>query len=238
MHGSARGKSWPEIVGQAVAYCHKHGLGLLVVDPWDRWTGLKGDAEKSAGPIIEALDPLLRAADTDLAVLVNAHQRKAPGLHGEAVRGSNALTGGADVVVELERPSEKAGLSGRARVLRAVSRFSSTPEEIVGELTEDGTGYEARGELDDYTVQVQRQKVLEAIEALDWPTAAEVAERAEVGKATAAGHLKKLLDGGLVESKGKGVKNDPKRWKCVSSDTEGKADETNSESNADNGDSA
>jgi hypothetical protein len=60
------------------------------------------------------------------------------GEFGDAVRGSNALTAGVDVVLELERPSRGLQLSSHARVLRAVSRFSTTPEELFLELDDRG----------------------------------------------------------------------------------------------------
>ena len=95
-------KTWPEIVLEAVAYCEEHDLGNIVVDTWNvSRTGLRGDAENEAGAVLQALEPLSMAADRGLAVLLVAHQRKAPGAHGEGVRGSNALIGGVDIVLEL-----------------------------------------------------------------------------------------------------------------------------------------
>jgi hypothetical protein len=103
-----------------------HGLDVLMVDTWDKWTGLKGDAENNAGAILEALEPLVGAAGTGLSILICAHQRKSLGEFGEAVRGSNALTGGVDVVMELERPRADALAGDGVRVLQAVSRFAGT----------------------------------------------------------------------------------------------------------------
>src|SRR5215203_4497455 len=102
------------------------------------------------------------AAGDGLAVLIVAHQRKAAGKHGEAVRGSNALTGGVDVIIELERAGEDLGR--RMRVLRAESRFTATPEELVGELTED-EGYVARGELEEVTLEAERASTVHLVEA-------------------------------------------------------------------------
>ena len=39
MRQDAPAVPWPELVRQAMAYAHQHGLGVLVVDTWDRWTG-------------------------------------------------------------------------------------------------------------------------------------------------------------------------------------------------------
>lgn len=80
------------------------------------------------------------------------------------MRGSNALTGGVDDVLELERPRSDS-LSGEGvRVLQAVSRFSATPDELVVALTEDG--YEARGDALTATAEVEQRRILAALEAL------------------------------------------------------------------------
>jgi hypothetical protein len=141
MRHDAGAVAWPELVRQAMTYCHQHKLGVLVVDTWDRWTSLRGDSENAAGAVNEALEPLQYAAASGLAVLIVTHQRKSAGEFGDAVRGSNALTGGVDVVVELERPLASFALGSHARVLRAVSRFSSTPEELFLELDAVNNGF-------------------------------------------------------------------------------------------------
>jgi hypothetical protein len=144
MRHQANGREWTSIVSEAVDYCQRRALGVLMVDTWDKWTALKGDAENNAGAILEALEPIVQAASQGLAVLICAHQRKSFGEFGEAVRGSNALTGGVDVVLELERPRADALAGDGVRVLQAVSRFSGTPEELVIALGDEG--YEARGD--------------------------------------------------------------------------------------------
>jgi hypothetical protein len=117
---------WPELVRQAMAYCHQHQLGVLFVHTWDRWTGLRGDLENAAGAVNEALEPLQYAAAGGLAVVLVTHQRKSLGEFGEAVRGSTALTGGVDIVVELERPPASLAL-GNTREPSAPSLASPRP---------------------------------------------------------------------------------------------------------------
>ena len=65
--------NWPEVVRQAMAYCHQQDLGVLVVDTWDRWTSLRGDSENTSGATNEALQPLLYAAASGLAVVIVTH---------------------------------------------------------------------------------------------------------------------------------------------------------------------
>ena len=206
MRHEAHGFPWPAIVAQAVAYCHAHKLGVLVVDTFDKWTGLKGDAENNAGSVLEALEPLMKAAGAGLAVLVVSHQRKSPGDYGEAVRGSNALTGGVDVVAELERPSS--ALDGQGvRVLNAVSRYASTPEGLVLALTDDG--YEARGDTFEARADTERAKVLETIETLGGATAKRLAEDTGLARTTVQRHVDKLLADGTINRSGEGVKGRP-----------------------------
>lgn len=194
MRHEAKGTPWPEVVEQASEHCRKVGIELLIVDTWDKWTALKGDAENSAGPVLEALEPLQQAAGKGLTVLIISHQRKAAGVHGEAVRGSSALTGGVDVIVELERLSS-GDASGNYRVLRGTSRYSGTPEELAAELTEHG--YEPRGDTEAVKAEAERSRIREVLSGLDAKSAekavaaSKVAEEASLSESSARRHLAK-----------------------------------------------
>jgi AAA domain/DnaB-like helicase N terminal domain len=98
MRHEAKDRKWRDVAEQATDYCLEHGLGILAVDTFDKWTGLRGDSENKTGEVLAALEPLQNAAAAGLAVVICAHQRKAQGSHGDAVRGSNALAGGVDIV--------------------------------------------------------------------------------------------------------------------------------------------
>ena len=210
MRHQVRGLTWPQVVAQAVTYCQEHDIEILVVDTWDKWAGLAGDSENSSGAVLQALAPLMDAAGTGLAVVISAHQRKSLGEYGEAVRGSNALTGAVDVIVELERAKPVEG--GSARVLRTVSRFDQAPpDELVVVLEE--AGYQARGSLADVHADEQRESVLAAIDAAIEPlAAADVAEAVDIPKATAHDRLGELVAAGKVERSGAGKKGDPFKW--------------------------
>lgn len=202
-------RTWPGLIEEARAYCAQHEIGVLVVDTLGTWTGLRGDDESKAGAVIEALEPLMLAAGDGLSVLIVAHQRKAAGKHGEAVRGSNAITGGVDVIVELERAPEELGK--RMRVLRSESRFTATPDELVGELTEDG-GYVAQGEYEEVKRQAEVEEVVRLVEAEPGSTAEELADSSDVATATVKRKLRDALEDGHVTREGSGRKGDPYRW--------------------------
>ena len=100
----ARGRSWEEVLVEAVGYAREHELRVCSL-PTPGISGLVFvvTRENASGSVNEALEPLLMAAAGGMAALVGAVTSKSLGEHGEAVRGSNALIGGVDIVVELER---------------------------------------------------------------------------------------------------------------------------------------
>jgi DNA-binding transcriptional ArsR family regulator len=219
MRHDAGATPWPEVVRQAMAHCAQHELTLLVVDTFDRWTGLRGDAENAAGAVNEALEPLHYAAAGGLAVLIVSHQRKSSGEFGEAVRGSNALTGGVDVVLELERPSRTLQLGGQARVLRAVSRFSSTPEEFYVEL--DDHGFAPIESPEKVRSDAERDRVLAALEEADEAlTGDAIGEELGLPKSTVRRHLRTLLDRGAVTRSGTGRKGGAYLWALKAEDSQ------------------
>ena len=188
---------------------------MLCVDTFDKWTGLRGDAENKTGEILAALEPLQNAAAAGLAVVISADQRKAQGSHGDAVRGSNALAGGVDVVLELERSS--VDLSSSVRVLKAVSRYEETPEELTAELTE--TGYTASESVSALRAKSELDRVAAAVERLAgartsdaYPTVEELSESVDLPKSTVRERLGVLQDAGRIQRCGSGKRNDAYRY--------------------------
>ena len=211
MRYEARGCSLPEVVSEAAAYCRAHGLDLLAIDPLDKWAPLPGDSENNSGFVLEAIAPLAHAAAGGLAVLVSAHQRKAGGEHGEAVRGSNALAGTADVVVELERLRTLGEES--ARVLKAVSRFATTPEELALMLA--GGEYLPLGTTAEVVAASERERLLETLSADVALSSRELAELTDLPEGT----VRKLLHelGDALVREGRGKRGDPYRWHLADS---------------------
>lgn len=211
MRHQARKVGWPEIIEESIEHCRELDLGLLVIDTWDKWTGLRGDAENSAGAVLEALEPIMAAAGKRLAVLVLAHQRKSSGTFGEAIRGSNAFTGSVDIILELERPPAAIMGGETMCVLRALSRFSATPDELVCTLTEEGCV--AHGDTLEVKHDAEREQVRAAVELTGEATADEVASTVEMPKGSVMRHLEQLEAEGALHHEGRGVRGDPYRWK-------------------------
>jgi AAA domain len=221
--GDVRDTPWPEVVRQAMTFCSEHGIDVLVVDTLDRWTGIRGEAENAAGVVNEAMEPLQYAAAAGLAVLAVSHQRKSGGEYGEAVRGSNAFTGAVDVVVELERPARSLQLGSQARVLRSVSRFSSTPDELFFELGEDG--FVPISDVAEKKSDAERAQVLDALERHDEPVSVDVlAGEVEFGTRTLRRRLTELRGRALVARRGAGKKGDPYLWVVVKDENENAAE--------------
>jgi hypothetical protein len=197
---------WPDVVGQSVTYCREHVLGLLVVDTFSRWAGI--EKENDAGAVLAAVAPLEEAAAAGLAVCVFSHQRKSPGRFGEAVRGSNALTGAVDVVVELERSQQLRGEN--LRVLRAVSRYDQTPDDLVAELT-DG-GYEPRGDTVSAKTCEDLDEVAAAVTALGSATTDEIAAETDLPTGTVRRHAAVLFESERIGRTGTGRKGNPYVW--------------------------
>ena len=199
-------KSWAAVVHEAIVYCHRKGLGVLVVDTFSEWARIGNENE--AGEILAAIGALQVAADTGLAVVVVSHQRKAPGRFGEAVRGSNALTGAVDIVLELER-----SLSFRdanTRVLRAVSRYDETPDDLVIALTPEG--YEVRGDSETAKAEEEAEAILSALGGLGSGTADDLAEAIELHSSKVRRHATRLFEDERIGRTGSGKRNDPFVW--------------------------
>lgn len=207
-------RTWPEVVDEARAYCREQGLGVLVVDVLDKWAGFRADDDAKTGKMLEAVQPLLDAAGEGLAVGINGHERKAGGSHGDAVKGSNALTGSVDVILEMERGRDP--MSSRTRVLRCESRFEATPDELVIELGPEG--YEVLGTEVEAREAVEVRETLELLRRLE--VAVTLKDCAEVADGLSEVVLRKRLnaamEAGLAVRTGKGVSGDPHRWQILS----------------------
>lgn len=136
---------WQALIDQLVAVRRADGLDLVVIDPLAAF--LPGRTENDAGTVLEMLLPLQGLTDEGVAVLLLHHPRKGAAVVGQMARGSGALTGSADILIEMN------GLSGpadddRRRKLAGFSRHPATPRRLVIELNAAGTDYAALG---DYT---------------------------------------------------------------------------------------
>jgi hypothetical protein len=135
---------WEALIDSLCELRATEGLDLVVIDPLAGF--LPGRSENEAGLMLEFLLPLQRLTAAGVAVLILHHPRKQAAAAGQAARGSGALTGAADILIELEPVSHQME-DDRRRRLWAFSRHPETPTRLVIELTADGTDYAGRGDF-------------------------------------------------------------------------------------------
>ena len=132
--GDVAGRPWSELIAQVAVDAKRDGYGLLVVDTLGKLAGIVN--ENDAGEGARAMTSLQDAAHAGMAVLVCRHDRKGGGEVGESGRGSSAISGDVDVILQLRR--SEGNVPKSRRVIESLSRYVETPEKIVIELTDEG----------------------------------------------------------------------------------------------------
>ena len=92
-----RDASFHTLVDRVLASAEKLKAGLVIIDTLTHWGGLGPEAENHAGAVQAIYLELQRLAAAGLAVLLVHHLAKGAG----EVRGSTAITSGADIVMRL-----------------------------------------------------------------------------------------------------------------------------------------
>jgi hypothetical protein len=207
---------WHHLIASLVARHESHGFDLLVIDPLAAF--LPGRSENDAGTMLDVLLPLQELTRLGVCVLILHHPRKAESAPGRMARGSGALSGSADILVELEYVGGAAD-DDRRRRLSAYSRHQATPRRLIVELTEDGADYVSLGDFVGYDF-ADNWRVLEGVfeDATHKLTRAEVrsqwpADFVRPSPAALWRWLDRAVKEGLILQEGTGRKNDPfKYW--------------------------
>jgi hypothetical protein len=134
---------WLTLIDHLDQTRQRHGVGLAVIDPLAFF--LPAD-ENSARRMNQVLSGVRWLADRGLAVLLLHHPRKDQGLAGQGFRGSGALGGLTDVLIEMDW-FHRAIPDDRRRRLRAYSRYDDTPTSLVIALNDAGTDYQEAADL-------------------------------------------------------------------------------------------
>jgi hypothetical protein len=135
--------------------------------------------ENDAGEVQAALMPLHRLT-TKAAILLVHHLRKGDGSEATGLRGSGALPAFADTILEVRR-FDATQRHDRRRVLTGYGRDDDTPLQMVLELREDGSGYDATGDVMQARQDELRARILKILPAeapgwdydairANWPT--------------------------------------------------------------------
>jgi hypothetical protein len=205
---------WLALTDRLAELWAKRGVDLAVID--NLATFLPGRTESDANVMLEALAPLKRLAGFGMAVLLLHHPRKGPTIAGQASRGSGALTGHVDIVIEMQSFAQAAA-DDRRRMLRGFSRHGETPLRLAIELNPDGTDYvcldpaadsdfvagwqDIRHILGEAHLKLTRREILARWPAEDVP-----------GKSTVWRWLDEAVVRQLVSREGQGQKSAPYRY--------------------------
>lgn len=207
-------RQWQQLLDEVADLVAQRSVSLLVVDPLAAF--YPGKSENDAGTMLEALGPLQRLAARGLSILVLHHPAKKERGDGPSGRGSGALLGCADILIEM-RWHRRAADTDRRRRLLALSRFDETPKQIVVELNAEGTDYRSLGNFAEVdftdhwhlleTLLRQAQRKLNRSEILSgWPAE----ERPDA--VTVYRWLRRAVEMGLVRQDGRGQHHQPFRY--------------------------
>lgn len=133
---------WLELLDRVGRLGAEKGVSLLVIDALANLSPMR--SENDAVQMLRALKPLQGLSAQGLATLLSHHPCKGPTVPGQAARGSGALSGYVDIILEMQAVSQQPG--DRRRRLRAYSRHAATPPSLVLEWAADGTDYVRLGE--------------------------------------------------------------------------------------------
>lgn len=131
-------QDWQNAIAELVEQYRERPFDLLVIDPLSPC--LPAHSENQASCLLAAMIPLRQLADRGVSVLLLHHPRKASSGESLDPRGSGALSGFADMLMELERPTDGPP-ADRRRWLRARSRYAETVAERLIEWNESGNDY-------------------------------------------------------------------------------------------------
>jgi hypothetical protein len=213
--GLPRPEQWRALLDHLFAIHQAVRFDLLVIDPLAEFLAARG--ESSATVMLSALAPLQLLTEAGVAVLILHHPRKQPSAAGQWARGSGALSGCADILLEMHYYAT-ADSDDRRRKLLAFSRHEETPRRLVIALDEAGTDWLALGDIEEEEFALgwkTLQRVMESAtdkrtrpELLaDWPV-----EEAAPSPVTLYRWLERSVASGGVLRDGTGRANDPFRY--------------------------
>jgi AAA domain-containing protein len=204
---------WSAFVDDLVAEHVRRGFTLLVIDPLADFIA---GTENDVGCVLGFLLPLQRLTRRGVAVLLLHHPSQERSTLGRLARGSGALSGSADILIEM-RLYPGAAEDDRRRWLQAFSRFQATPRQLVIEWTADGTDYQNLGDLqeEDFAShwRILRAQLSEARRKLkraeiykQWP------DEERLDRKTLTRWLERAVGDGWLAKDGEGTNEKPYRY--------------------------
>jgi hypothetical protein len=205
---------WEALVDTLALWALEGRYNVIILDPLASQAPIR--QENDSGEMLEAITPLRRITDAGAALLLVHHVRKSAGAHGTAGRGSSALQGFVDIILELSAYAE--AREDTRRKLTAYSRMAVTPPEVVLQLTGDNH-YEMLGLTADFTLEKRDQIVRDILTQAEVPlTREEILEGWPVGPVmrpcarTLLNDLQRGSSAGTLCTVGRGFRADPFRY--------------------------
>jgi hypothetical protein len=205
---------WQALLDRVVRLHEQRPVALVVIDALANLSPLR--SENDAVQMLQVLKPLQALTSRGLSTLLSHHPRKGPTVPGQAARGSGALPGYVDILVEMQAVSHHP--AERRRRLRAYSRHAATPPNVVLAWTADGTDYVRLDEsaepdfehgwpvLQGILAQAERSLTRRAILGR-WPASAVAPAKLTLWK-----WLGRAVQEGWVLQDGAGTRTDPFRY--------------------------
>ncbi len=136
---------WFGLVAAVERLHREQPLDLVVIDPLA--TLFPAYVESGPAKMLECLLPLQSLANQGLAVWIVHHPAKGKRAEGGTARGTSALTGCADILMEMSC-YRRASSRDRRRRISGFSRYAATPRRLIIELNAEGTDYRVASDAD------------------------------------------------------------------------------------------
>jgi hypothetical protein len=208
-------ESWKQWLGRARRYMERNGHKILVIDTLSRyWPVADENDAVQATQAIDALDILTE--QSDLCVMVIHHQRKSGGTNFTGARGSGAIVGRFDIILDFDKVEGGFGVDKKnQRILKGSGRWQETPAELVIEL--NGNDYELLGDCKEVKQIEDLDSIHEALSNHEWKTLEQIRQGCGLRTEKVTKELKKLIAGGEVQvDRTKGTRGNPQKFKKVS----------------------
>lgn len=150
-------KQWVQFIEELTAYVLENKIDLVVIDTLSTFWPI--DNENDSAQVLKALVPLYALTENNIAVLLVHHFRKGGGDQAQASRGSGALPGFVDNIIEFTRKDD--GFPNQ-RILKTYGRFSDVIPQVVIELGSDGV-YKTLGQPWEVSKSARLDKIIEIV---------------------------------------------------------------------------
>ena len=147
-------KQWVQFIEEITERCKKDSIDLVVIDTLSTFWPI--DNENDSAQVLKALVPLYNFTENNIGVLLVHHFRKGGGDQAQASRGSGALPGFVDNIIEFTRSSD--GFYTQ-RILTTYGRFDAVIPTVVIELNNEGK-YITKGEPWQVSKSARLEKII------------------------------------------------------------------------------